>query len=541
MLAQLVPELALARVVTAGGPYRPGDEISLAFMTPTVSRLVAHDAELRAKCAYVGNALIPEMISVLITHAAAPYEPGDVLTLSFVDPRVARVYTRAEHSVTVAGSASTNPSLPLTNDAAGATGLAISDVAEDLQTAPAVLDRTDSDSPKRNGAQPGTSGSDRDNARTQTRATGLDSSSAPANARETDTSDHDVSATAETGRTTAAPSDDDASHGTGDSLAQPGTSDRDAASDPGDPRARRGASAGDASDSIHARTTVATGGSDRAYAADDAGTASKPLRAGERMTLAADAVLGLERRPDVVDPRTVDYAERRETADRRGAGISLRLDWNQERLRRFVQVVDKLFTIDRLGWYRHSLAMRLLIPDEIASDDTLANVEAMRHLHALRAAAVESLGKPLLAACMPGFRITSEWLESLESSREARAIAGLRDALLPYASDDESIQAPPADATFTLGTLGRRQLLAESATSVEAFLPLLIATVSHDAALSARLSEYRRLLVELFAQTARAGEPVRLHQMAQPNHSLDDRLWQLVGAAGEAFGGFAPA
>jgi hypothetical protein len=91
MLAQLVPELALARVVTAGGPYRPGDEISLAFMTPTVSRLVAHDAELRAKCAYVGNALIPEMISVLITHAAAPYEPGDVLTLSFVDPRVARV------------------------------------------------------------------------------------------------------------------------------------------------------------------------------------------------------------------------------------------------------------------------------------------------------------------------------------------------------------------------------------------------------------------------------------------------------------------
>ena len=43
------------------------------------------------------------------------------------------------------------------------------------------------------------------------------------------------------------------------------------------------------------------------------------------------------------------------------AGVSVRLDWSGERLRRFVAVVDKLFTIDRLGWYRHALAMRLLI------------------------------------------------------------------------------------------------------------------------------------------------------------------------------------
>jgi hypothetical protein len=29
--------------------------------------------------------------------------------------------------------------------------------------------------------------------------------------------------------------------------------------------------------------------------------------------------------------------------------------------------------------------------------------------------------------------------------------------------------------------------------------------------------------------------------MAQPNHTLDDRLWQLVGAVGEHFGGLAVA
>ena len=222
--------------------------------------------------------------------------------------------------------------------------------------------------------------------------------------------------------------------------------------------------------------------------------------------------------------------------------VMVRLEWNAERLRRFVQVVDKLFTIERLGWYRHSFAMRLLIPDEITCGDTLADVEAMRHLQALRTAAVESLGKPLLAACMPGFGISSEWLESLESSREARAIAGLREALLPYADDGEiSLDTPAGTALCTIGTITRRELLAENATSVEAFLPLLIPSTAHDTQLGIRLAEYRRLLVELFTQTARAGEPVRLHQMAQPNHSLDDRLWQVVGATAETFGGFAHA
>lgn len=226
----------------------------------------------------------------------------------------------------------------------------------------------------------------------------------------------------------------------------------------------------------------------------------------------------------------------------RNGRVTVRLDWSSERLRRFVQVVDKLFTIDRLGWYRHSLAMRLLIPDDIACDDMLASVEAMRHLQALRAAAVESLGKPLLAACMPGFSISSEWLATLESSREARAIAGLREALLPYADDGERpIETPLGEALQTVGTIARRELLPENATSVEAFLPLLIPSTAHDAALGLRLAEYRRLLVELFAQTARASEAVRMHQMAQPNHSLDDRLWQLVGAAAEAFGSFAHA
>ena len=91
-----IPDLALARVVTAGGPYRPGDDLSLAFTTPTVSRLVAHDTNVRAKCVPHEGALVPDMISVVITHAAAPYASGDMLTLSFVDPRVARVHISAE-------------------------------------------------------------------------------------------------------------------------------------------------------------------------------------------------------------------------------------------------------------------------------------------------------------------------------------------------------------------------------------------------------------------------------------------------------------
>ena len=142
---------------------------------------------------------------------------------------------------------------------------------------------------------------------------------------------------------------------------------------------------------------------------------------------------------------------------------------------------------------------------------------------------------------MPNFTVTSEWLQTIEGAGEARAIAGLRDALLPYVEDEGMAPAPEADTACTVGTIARHELLALGALSVDAFLPILIPAASHDAALTRCLLSYRQLLIELFGQTARCGELVRLNQMAQPNHSLDDRLWQLAGAAGEAFGGQALA
>ncbi len=507
--AHLVPELALARVVTAGGPYRPGDDLSLAFTTPTVSRLVAHDAELRAKCVPLERALVPETITVAITHAAAPYASGEVLTLSFVDPRVARIHDNRERQARSIGPSASDP------------------VAVDVPEAPAA-ERT---------AQP------------FIEAHGGEAASADDRTTERRSSERALART---------PQDEF------QSAAFPQSEMPAVVSAPESPNA---------SASAAAKLVPGTGShsqrplepSDRGVSYSFDGELPAQIRAGERMTLRDNAVLmdGTGRDREALQRAELDASihasvvgrDRDESATDslpgrpplrsyapRNGRVTVRLEWKSDRLRRFVQVVDKLFTIDRLGWYRHSLAMRLLIPDEIACDDMLASVEAMRHLQALRAAAVESLGKPLLAACMPGFSITSEWLETLESSREARAIAGLREALLPFADDDEdSIETPSGDALSTNGTIARRELLPESATSVEAFLPLLIPTTARDAALGLRLAEYRRLLIELFAQTARAGEPVRLHQMAQPNHSLDDRLWQLVGAAAEAFGGFAHA
>ncbi len=513
--AHLVPELALARVVTGGGPYRPGDELSLAFTSPTVSRVVAHDAELRVKCVPLERALVPETIAVVITHAAAPYASGEVLTLSFVDPRVARVHESPQRQ---APSIVAKPSSdPVGLDEPGAPAVERGDLRP-FETYGADMASVQRPTTERRSGELSGSRTKSDEPPIARTVAG----ERPAT-QTTPKESHD--ATLPTGeRPTAERLHESLSAQTYATEARIDTT------NPHSERPLR-ASGLDVFDSFDL-------------------PAPSQIRSGERMTFREDAHFAHD-----VEARRA-FALEASTHDDTGAAgspsplmhpprngrVTVRLDWSSERLRRFVQVVDKLFTIDRLGWYRHSLAMRLLIPDDIACDDMLASVEAMRHLQALRAAAVESLGKPLLAACMPGFSISSEWLATLESSREARAIAGLREALLPYADDGERpIETPLGEALQTVGTIARRELLPENATSVEAFLPLLIPSTAHDAALGLRLAEYRRLLVELFAQTARASEAVRMHQMAQPNHSLDDRLWQLVGAAAEAFGSFAHA
>ena len=219
-------------------------------------------------------------------------------------------------------------------------------------------------------------------------------------------------------------------------------------------------------------------------------------------------------------------------------GVRIRLHWNAERVRRFVKVVDRLFTVDRLGWYRHALAMRLLVPDEIATGDELSDVEAMRHVHALRSAAVETLGRPLLAALMPNFSVTHEWLDTLDSPATARALAGIRDTIAPHLDDDDASHAE-LDRAWTIGTIGRQEFLQTPAGSVEAQLPILISHVSPNAQFSDVLTGYRQALSDLFGQTAHCPDAVRLNVMSQPNHSLDDRLWQLVGVVGDTFGALA--
>jgi hypothetical protein len=222
------------------------------------------------------------------------------------------------------------------------------------------------------------------------------------------------------------------------------------------------------------------------------------------------------------------------------SGVRTRLLWSSDRARRFVQVCDKLFTVDRLGWHRHALTMRLLIPDEVSCGDATADRAIAEHLRVLRASALESLGRPLLAAFMPNFTVTPEWLDALDDPAATRALAALREIFGAHAIDPaEALVA--GDQAWTEGVINRAELDGTPPTSCEALLPLLIANRSPLAAVTEKLTAYRRALIELFGQTAGSAETVRLSHMAQPNHILDDRLWQLVGAVGEGFGGLPVA
>lgn len=416
-----LPELAIVRVLSAGGPFRVGETISIAFANPTVGRLVAHDALPATERAAIEGPIVPETIWALVTYPAGPYKIDDVLTLSFIDPCVARIHSSRERG------------------------------GEPVQERPGAVYSLAS--------TPATSA---------IAATELDE---PAY----DVSDSGVDAEESPEHVSA-------------SLFE--------------------------SRPLIVRSWAST----TERAADDA-----PLVPQEDTDAEPPARAEPERLEGTGSP----------------AGVHVRLEWSGDRVRRFIAVVDKLFTVGRLGWYRHALAMRLLIPDDVSCGDALGDIEAMRHLHALRAAAVETLGRPLLAAFMPNFVVSTEWLATIDSPAAARALAGLRDALTPYVEDDVATNA--VDPAWTVGVVERRDLLGASAASVEALLPVLIPTASTNGRLSERLADYRRMLIDVFGQTARSAETVRVNQMAQPNHALDDRLWQLVGAVGEAFDGLAVA
>jgi hypothetical protein len=218
------------------------------------------------------------------------------------------------------------------------------------------------------------------------------------------------------------------------------------------------------------------------------------------------------------------------------ATFCVKLQWTGDRVRRFVQVCDKLFTVDRLGWYRHSLVLRLLVPDEIRTADALFRAEAMRHLEALRAAVGTTLGNPLLAAFMPNFNVTPSWLESLETGDIARALAAFRGVVAPHLGEDsERPEFAFESIEETLGVFTRAELLATPFASVEAGLALLLPHASPVPNLAESLGAYRAKLGELFGQMADTPEKARLKQMTQSNHVLDDQLWQLVSAVQQTF------
>jgi len=223
------------------------------------------------------------------------------------------------------------------------------------------------------------------------------------------------------------------------------------------------------------------------------------------------------------------------------AGVRVRMEWSIERARRFVQVVDKLFTVDRLGWYRHALAMRLLVPDTIECSDGEASAAATTHLQMLRAAAIAALGRPLLAACMPSFSVTVEWLETVDTPEVTRALAGLRTAIAPFVCDEVFATTPPIGESSALGFLRDLDIRGDATASADAFLATLVPHITADPLLSNRLRAYRDALCDVFAQTARTTELVRLGRMSEPNHVLDDRLWQLAGVIGKTLGGLAVA
>jgi len=235
-------------------------------------------------------------------------------------------------------------------------------------------------------------------------------------------------------------------------------------------------------------------------------------------------------------------ALRIEPAEPPGAPVGLRLEWTVARVGRLLSLSEKLLSIDRLGWYRHALAMRLLLPDEIAIVDVEANETAARQLRTLKIAATEALGTPLLAALMPNFTLDEEWLRSIETPALARAAAALRDTLAEHVvTMTEPYAALATSPHLSIGTLRRPDIERAAQGGLDSFLAALIPCEGATPELAARLVEYKASLVELFGQTAQASATVRTTRLATPNPVLDERLAAVAREIDRAFGRLAVA
>lgn len=219
----------------------------------------------------------------------------------------------------------------------------------------------------------------------------------------------------------------------------------------------------------------------------------------------------------------------------KNAAPLLLLHWSLDDARRFISVVDKLFTVDRLGWYRHALAMRLLLASEIVISDQAAIAEINRRLDDLRSAATDALNAPLLSAFMPHFSIDVAWLESIEPPSLTDAVARLRQSLGPHVAAAPILHETGVEAMLS-GAILFEEWSAVHPTNIDAFIPLLIPHHAADPAVTQRVGEYRCTLLDLFGQMAHASAAVRFKQMTSANHLLDERLWNLAGAFQDAYG-----
>jgi hypothetical protein len=508
------PEIAFVRVLTAGGPYNVGTILSIAFGTPGIGRLAAHDGS--TDVARNGEtSLVPETISARVVRGAGPYSLGSSLTLSFVDPSIARIHAtdtpddrRTERNAAPAPTNSPGP--PSTSERASLQPAVTLDARYEPTVRIAAPARTDT-SPIAKTVDLGEHAIEPGEAMVMhappLRAAAPLSPAPSEIVAPVGPAPDPTGAAGTAAPVHATPANATPSNAAAEKAAPAASPEQNA------PKAARTIAHSDAIRS----TTISF-------------SPPGPLDAGA--TIAAETIASLI--PSVSLPRVA--AQRRNERD----GVRVRLDWNRDRVRRFVQVVDKLFTVDRLGWYRHVFAMRLLVPDIVVCGEAQTDVEALRHLHALRAASIETLGRPLLAAFMPNFAVNEEWLDSLDRPGAARALAGLRDALLPLANENP-IAAAELEPSWTVAAIGKRELGAASAANVEALLPLFIPYASPVDVLTEKLAGYRTSLIDIFGQTALSASAVRLNLMAEPNHTLDDRLSQLARAVNETFGGLAVA
>jgi hypothetical protein len=140
---------------------------------------------------------------------------------------------------------------------------------------------------------------------------------------------------------------------------------------------------------------------------------------------------------------------------------------------------------------------------------------------------------------MPAFAVTPEWLDSLGDRTTGQTYEAFRTAAAEHLEDHSESGDFAEDVTRT--PLQDARLVEGRPQSLEAQLALLIPTVSLNSALTDSLTAYRTDLVDLFEQMSPAADAVRIKTMSQPNHLLDERLWQLTGTVGEIFGPLAVA